>query len=118
MGLVSCAGPMCLGHESSGIVVRLGSNLAAKAREAKAVEEKLAQSSAKAEAVVGPDVLKVGTRVTLEPGVTCRMCHDCRGGRYNVSSRPGRGAITDEADLRAYGFCRIPSVRRNFAALL
>ena len=86
MGLVSCAGTMCLGHESSGVVVRLGANLAAKARQADEAAAKLKDSQAAAEAVVGEDVLKIGTRVTLEPGVTCRMCHDCRGGQYQVSA--------------------------------
>lgn len=86
MGLVSCAGAMCLGHESSGVVVRLGANLAAKARQADEAAAKLKDSQAAAEAVVGEDVLKIGTRVTLEPGVTCRMCHDCRGGQYQVSA--------------------------------
>jgi hypothetical protein len=86
MGLVSCAGSMCLGHESSGVIARLGSNLAALAREAEQAEKDLQGSEKQAEAVVGKGVLKIGTRVTLEPGVTCRMCHDCRGGQYQVSS--------------------------------
>ena len=91
MGLVSCCGAMCLGHESAGVIVQLGSNVAAQARRAVEAEAKLSSSDNQPEAVVGQAVLKVGTRVTLEPGVTCRMCHDCRGGRYNVSrlhSRP------------------------------
>lgn len=84
MGLVSCAGSMCLGHESSGVIARLGSNLAALARKAEQAEKEQG-SEKQAQAVVGQGVLKVGTRVTLEPGVTCRMCHDCRGGQYQVS---------------------------------
>jgi D-xylulose reductase len=28
--------------------------------------------------------LHIGDRVTLEPGTTCRMCTDCRMGRYQV----------------------------------
>lgn len=87
MGLVSCCGAMCLGHESAGVIVQLGSNLAAQARRAAETEAKLASSDKQPEAVVGQGVLKLGTRVTLEPGVTCRMCSDCRGGRYNVSLR-------------------------------
>lgn len=49
--------PMILGHESAGKVVK-----------------------------VGPGVthLKVGDRVALEPGVPCRMCDFCKGGRYNL----------------------------------
>ena len=84
MGLVSCSGSMCLGHESSGVVARLGSNLAALARKAEEAEKQLQGSDKQTEAIVGKGVLKIGTRVTLEPGVTCRMCHDCRGGQYQV----------------------------------
>jgi D-xylulose reductase len=39
---------------------------------------------AKAQNVVGNAALHVGDRVTLEPGTTCRMCTDCRSGRYQV----------------------------------
>lgn len=84
MGLVSCCGSMCLGHESSGIIVQLGSNLAVKARAAAKAEQELKDRKGEPEALVGEGVLKVGTRVTLEPGVTCRMCHDCRGGQYQI----------------------------------
>jgi D-xylulose reductase len=73
---------MCLGHESSGIIARLGSNLAAAAAEAEQAVAQLGTTGAKA--VVGKAVLKLGQKVTLEPGVTCRMCHDCRGGQYQV----------------------------------
>lgn len=50
-------GPMCLGHESSGIVT-----------------------------AVGPEVkdLAVGDRVALEVGLPCRKCALCRQGRYNI----------------------------------
>ncbi|TEB35636.1 xylitol dehydrogenase [Coprinellus micaceus] len=49
--------PMVLGHESSGIVTK-----------------------------VGPKVkhLKVGDRVALEPGATCRACDLCKAGRYEL----------------------------------
>jgi len=48
--------PMIIGHESAGQIV-----------------------------AVGPGVsLKVGDRVTLEPGVPCRMCSYCRSGTYNL----------------------------------
>jgi len=49
--------PMILGHESSGEVVGVG--------------EKVTH-------------LKVGDRVTMEPGVPCRMCVHCKTGRYNM----------------------------------
>jgi L-iditol 2-dehydrogenase len=37
-------------------------------------------------AAVGPGVssLRVGERVSLEPGVPCRSCHQCLSGRYNL----------------------------------
>ncbi|TFY58409.1 hypothetical protein EVJ58_g6428, partial [Rhodofomes roseus] len=49
--------PMVLGHESSGIISK-----------------------------VGPAVknLKVGDRVAMEPGATCRKCDACKGGRYEL----------------------------------
>ena len=49
--------PMVLGHESAGRVVGLG-----------------------------PEVSKhaIGDRVTLEPGVPCGRCRECRAGRYNL----------------------------------
>lgn len=49
--------PMVLGHESSGIVTKIGD----------AVKS-----------------LKVGDRVAMEPGVPCRRCVRCRGGFYNL----------------------------------
>ncbi len=49
--------PLILGHESAGDVV-----------------------------AVGPGVrqIRVGARVALEPGVPCRRCRYCQGGRYNL----------------------------------
>lgn len=37
--------------------------------------------------VVGLEVkhLSEGTRVALEPGATCRVCDDCKAGRYQAS---------------------------------
>lgn len=49
--------PFVLGHESSGVVIELGS----------AVTD-----------------LKVGDKVALEPGKTCGHCEFCRSGRYNL----------------------------------
>ncbi|XP_017795790.1 PREDICTED: sorbitol dehydrogenase-like isoform X2 [Habropoda laboriosa] len=49
--------PMIIGHESSGVVVKLGKNV---------------------------KNLKVGDRVAIEPGVSCRVCKFCKEGRYNL----------------------------------
>ncbi|KAG0189184.1 hypothetical protein DFQ28_003763 [Apophysomyces sp. BC1034] len=49
--------PMVLGHESSGVIAAVGE---------------------------GVKNLKVGDRVALEPGVPCRTCDMCKGGRYNL----------------------------------
>jgi L-iditol 2-dehydrogenase len=49
--------PMVLGHESAGHVVELGE---------------------------GAGKHAVGDRVTLEPGVPCGRCRECRAGRYNL----------------------------------
>jgi len=49
--------PMILGHESSGQVVEVGSEVTH---------------------------LKKGDRITMEPGVPCRMCNFCKQGRYNL----------------------------------
>jgi len=57
---------MVLGHESSGVVVAVG----------------------KGEGVSDCDgsgnILQVGDRVTMEPGVPCRACPSCKEGRYNL----------------------------------
>ncbi|PLB33605.1 NAD(P)-dependent alcohol dehydrogenase [Aspergillus candidus] len=49
--------PMVLGHESSGVVSKVGS----------AVKS-----------------LKVGDQVAMEPGVCCRRCEPCKRGKYNL----------------------------------
>lgn len=49
--------PMVMGHESGGIVTAVGE---------------------------GVTNLKVGDRVTIEPGVPCRLCDFCKVGRYNL----------------------------------
>jgi L-iditol 2-dehydrogenase len=49
--------PLILGHESAGRVAALGSEVTKHA---------------------------VGDRVTLEPGVPCGRCRECRAGRYNL----------------------------------
>ncbi|EIW70927.1 hypothetical protein TREMEDRAFT_73604 [Tremella mesenterica DSM 1558] len=52
--------PMCLGHESSGVIVKLGP---------------------KADKV---GKVKVGDRVALEPGQVCRVCEVCKVGLYEL----------------------------------
>ncbi|KAJ9194239.1 hypothetical protein DTO166G4_7881 [Paecilomyces variotii] len=49
--------PMVLGHESSGVIVKVGS----------AVKS-----------------VKPGDQVALEPGVPCRRCEPCKSGKYNL----------------------------------
>ncbi|GAA5922033.1 NAD(P)-dependent alcohol dehydrogenase [Sporobolomyces koalae] len=55
--VVTC--PMVLGHETAAIVTKLGKNVTS---------------------------LKVGQRVALEPGRSCRVCSDCKAGYYNRCS--------------------------------
>ncbi|KAL2798509.1 chaperonin 10-like protein [Aspergillus keveii] len=49
--------PMVLGHESSGVVSKVGSSVTN---------------------------LKVGDRVAMEPGIPCRRCEPCKAGKYNL----------------------------------
>nr|A1CFY8.2 RecName: Full=Probable D-xylulose reductase A; AltName: Full=Xylitol dehydrogenase A [Aspergillus clavatus NRRL 1] len=52
--------PMVLGHESSGVVAKVGSAVTS---------------------------LKVGDRVAMEPGVPCRRCEPCKAGKYNLCEK-------------------------------
>ena len=52
--------PLCLGHESAGLVVEVGSEV---------------------------DGFNVGDRVALEVGLPCGGCERCREGRYNICQR-------------------------------
>ncbi|KIK68040.1 hypothetical protein GYMLUDRAFT_36855 [Collybiopsis luxurians FD-317 M1] len=49
--------PMVLGHESAGVIVKVGSKV---------------------------KHVKVNDRVAIEPGSTCRVCDSCKSGRYNL----------------------------------
>lgn len=53
-------GPLVLGHEAAGVVVAVGP---------------------------GVDGSRVGQRVSIEPGVPCRVCEQCLTGRYNLCPR-------------------------------
>jgi L-iditol 2-dehydrogenase len=49
--------PMVLGHESAGVIAGVGSEVSS---------------------------FRVGDRVSIEPGYTCRRCYHCKRGRYNL----------------------------------
>ncbi|KAJ5109786.1 hypothetical protein N7532_002431 [Penicillium argentinense] len=49
--------PMVLGHESAGVISKVGSAVTS---------------------------LKVGDHVAMEPGIACRRCEPCKSGKYNL----------------------------------
>ncbi|RPD67225.1 xylitol dehydrogenase [Lentinus tigrinus ALCF2SS1-6] len=57
IGPVAVEKPMVLGHESAGVVCKVGQKV---------------------------KTLKEGDRVAMEPGATCRVCDDCKRGRYEL----------------------------------
>lgn len=54
---------------------------------------------AKRSLVCKKSIIVTGDRVAIEPGVACRMCHYCKGGRYNLCD-----------DMR---FCATPPIDGN-----
>ncbi|MGI3784661.1 MAG: NAD(P)-dependent alcohol dehydrogenase [Janthinobacterium lividum] len=73
--------PMVIGHEASGVVVDVGSEV---------------------------DPSRIGQLVALEPGIPCRHCEQCLAGRYNLcpdvvffATPPVDGAITTLVTLDA-----------------
>ncbi|KZT60190.1 putative xylitol dehydrogenase [Calocera cornea HHB12733] len=72
--------PMVLGHESSGVVHSTGRSVT---------------------------TLTPGDRVALEPGVTCRKCHACKGGRYELCPHI-LFAATPPTDGTLARFYRVP----------
>lgn len=71
-GVFKIRAPLVLGHESCGIVTALGPDLPA------------------------TSTLKVGDRVAMEVGMSCKSCKFCKQGRYNLcpSMRFGSSAKT------------------------
>src|SRR5450830_665775 len=77
--------PMILGHEASGTIVAVGSS-------------------------VSPD--RIGERVAIEPQRACRVCEQCKHGRYNLcpfmefyATPPIDGAFAEYATIQSdYAF--------------
>lgn len=68
--------PMVIGHECAGIIEEVGSQV---------------------------KFLAVGDRVALEPGISCKRCSLCKGGRYNLcremkffGSPPTNGSLANK----------------------
>ncbi|GAA3698412.1 NAD(P)-dependent alcohol dehydrogenase [Arthrobacter ginkgonis] len=81
-------GPIVLGHEASGTIVGLGA---------------------------GVDPARLGQRVALEPGISCRTCSYCLNGRYNLcpfmafyATPPHDGALQAYVALPAYLAHEVP----------
>ena len=91
--------PLILGHESAGVIAAVGS---------------------------GVQNLKIGDRVSLEPGVTCGTCYHCKRGRYNLcpdvifmATPPVDGAFAEYLTWRSDFVFKIPDhVSLDAAALL
>jgi L-iditol 2-dehydrogenase len=91
--------PLVLGHESSGVVVGLGSEVTRR---------------------------EIGERVALEPGVPCGVCAQCRAGRYNLcpdvrffATPPIHGAFaTYVAINEQYAYVLPESISDDAGALL
>ena len=62
IGDIAVQEPLTLGHESSGVVVGVGSS-------------------------ISPNDFKPGDRVALEVGVPCGECDRCKEGRYNICAQ-------------------------------
>ncbi|VFQ77563.1 unnamed protein product [Cuscuta campestris] len=80
--------PMVIGHECAGIVEQVGRRV---------------------------EGLAVGDRVALEPGISCRRCHLCKDGRYNLcpnmkffGSPPTNGALSNQVVHPAHLCFKLP----------
>ena len=90
--------PLVLGHEVAGEVVRRGTNVTE---------------------------LEPGQRVSVEPGVPCRRCGECRAGRYNLcqeirffATPPYDGAFCEYITIPADFAHPVPDVMSDDAAAL
>ena len=92
-------GPLVLGHESAGVIVAVGSDV---------------------------DPGRVGERVAIEPGVPCRACAQCLGGRYNLcpdmvfhATPPVDGTLAEYVThLASFAFALPDSVSFDEGAML
>lgn len=91
--------PLILGHEVSGTIVQVGSEI---------------------------DRARIGRRVAIEPQRPCRMCAQCKAGRYNLCPRmdfyatpPIDGALCDYVTIQSDFAHQVPdNVTDEAAALL
>lgn len=88
--------PLVLGHEAGGRIVAVGEGVSAD---------------------------RVGQRVSLEPGVPCRHCEQCLGGRYNLcpdvrffATPPIDGAFCEYVAIAADFAHRVPDTLSDDAA--
>jgi threonine dehydrogenase-like Zn-dependent dehydrogenase len=70
---------MILGHESSGRIIKVGSNVK-HVKEGNRYNRYRSYHRYKYEMTIR----LIGDRVTIEPGVPCRRCDFCKLGRYNL----------------------------------
>ena len=50
--------------------------------------------------------LSIGTRVVIEPGIPCRICHDCQMGRYNVCPNKRTAGSAEGRTTQIHGCLR------------
>ncbi len=91
-------GPLILGHECSGTIVAVGSDVSES---------------------------RIGERVAIEPQKNCRRCRECRAGRYNLcpnmefyATPPIDGAFARYAVIRTEFAHRVPDSLTDEAAAL
>jgi L-iditol 2-dehydrogenase len=90
--------PMILGHEASGVIVAVGADV---------------------------DAARIGERVAIEPQRACRVCEQCKHGRYNLcpfiefyATPPIHGAFAQYAVIQADFAFPIPDSMSLEAAAL